>query len=180
MSAVGLAMFGTHIGKCGIAWSERGIVGVHLPSGDVEATRAHLERRFPQARMMDAPVTVLIAMGAIVSLLRGERVDLSSIVVDMTGLATFERAVYEAARRIPHGETRTYGEIAADIGQPAAARDVGVALARNPFAIVVPCHRVVAANGKPGGFSAPGGVLRKLQLLTIEGGFGPLFAQPAR
>ena len=87
----------------------------------------------------------------------------------------FERDVYVAAREIPAGSTRTYGDIAKRIGRPTAAREVGVALARNPFAIIVPCHRVVAASGKTGGFSAGGGVKTKLRLLAIEGDFGPLF-----
>ena len=99
----------------------------------------------------------------------------NAVSLDMTGIATFDREVYVAAREIPPGDTRTYGEIAKRLGRPDAARDVGVALARNPFAVVVPCHRVVAANGKTGGFSAGGGVATKLKLLAIEGGMGPLF-----
>jgi methylated-DNA-[protein]-cysteine S-methyltransferase len=110
-----------------------------------------------------------------VSLLRGERVDLRDVVLDMASIPEFERNVYSAAREIPAGATKTYGEIAKRIGRPTDAREVGVALARNPFAIVVPCHRVVAANGKTGGFSAGGGVKTKLKLLGIEGGAGPLF-----
>jgi methylated-DNA-[protein]-cysteine S-methyltransferase len=104
-------------------------------------------------------------------------VDLRAVALDMEGLPAFDRAVYVAAREIPPGATLTYGEIAKRIGEPAAARDVGVALARNPFAIVVPCHRVVAANGKLGGFSGAGGAGTKLKLLAIEGsaGGGPLF-----
>ena len=118
-------------------------------------------------------------MGRIVALLRGERVDLSPVELDMSRTPDFDRKVYVATRGIPAGETRTYGEIAKQIGWPEAARDVGAALGRNPFAIVVPCHRVTAANGKTGGFSARGGVKTKLRLLAIEsgGGVGPLFEQ---
>jgi methylated-DNA-[protein]-cysteine S-methyltransferase len=116
-------------------------------------------------------------MDRIAALLRGERADLTGVALDMDGVAPFERAVYGTARNILPGSTLTYGEIARHIGQPGAAREVGVALARNPFAIVVPCHRVVAANGKLGGFSGAGGTATKLKLLAIEVGSaaGPLF-----
>jgi methylated-DNA-[protein]-cysteine S-methyltransferase len=176
-SGSGLALFETAIGTCGIAWSERGIIGVQLPEADRLATRSRLGQRFPHVSEAHAPVDVLLAMGRIVALLRGERVDLTPVTLDTRGLPDFDRAVYVAAREIGPGATRTYGEIAKQIGHPNAAREVGIALARNPFAIIVPCHRVVAANGKTGGFSAGGGVKTKLKLLAIEGGAGPLFDQ---
>jgi methylated-DNA-[protein]-cysteine S-methyltransferase len=103
------------------------------------------------------------------ALLRGEARDLSAIALDMDGLPSFQRRVYEAARAIPPGETLSYGEVAARLGAPGSARAVGQALGRNPFAIVVPCHRVLAAGGKAGGFSANGGVATKLRLLALEG-----------
>ena len=169
------ALFDTAVGVCGIAWNERGIVGVHLPGHDAAATRDRLEQKFRGAREAEPSAELVRTIQQIVELLRGERVDLSSVALDMTGIAKFERDVYVAAREIPPGDTRTYGEIAKRLGKPEAARDVGVALARNPFAIIVPCHRVIAANGKTGGFSAGGGVATKLKLLAIEGGMGPLF-----
>ena len=86
----------------------------------------------------------------------------------MEGVPPFHRRVYEAAREIPPGDTLSYGAIANRIGSPGSARAVGQALGRNPFAIVVPCHRVVAANGKLGGFSANGGVTTKANLLALE------------
>lgn len=178
-SGSGLTLFDTAIGTCGIAWNERGIIGVQLPESDRMATRARLVQRFPQVSEAPASVDVLLAMGRIVALLRGERVDLTPVTLDTSALPDFDRIVYLAAREIGPGATRTYGEIAKQIGHPNAAREVGVALARNPFAIIVPCHRVVAANGKTGGFSAGGGVKTKLKLLAIEGGAGPLFDQPA-
>jgi methylated-DNA-[protein]-cysteine S-methyltransferase len=178
-SGNGFALFETAIGTCGIAWSERGVMGIQLPEGDKNATRARLARRFRQAREAQTPIEILLAIGRIVALLRGERVDLTPVALDMEAVPAFDRDVYVAARGIPPGATRTYGEIAKAIGRPDAARDVGVALARNPLAIVVPCHRVVAANGKTGGFSAGGGVATKLKLLAIEGGAGPLFDQSA-
>jgi methylated-DNA-[protein]-cysteine S-methyltransferase len=173
--AIGFALFETAIGWCGIAWNERGMLGVQLPEHEAAATRARIQRRFPDMHETEPPPDVSRAIGRIVALLQGERSDLSSVSVDMNGLPEFDRDVYVAARQIPPGATLTYGEIAKRIGRPGAARDVGVALARNPFAIVVPCHRVVAANGKAGGFSAGGGVKTKLRLLAIEGGSGPLF-----
>ena len=103
------------------------------------------------------------------ALLRGERIDLSDVPVDLGRVPEFERRVYAIARAIPPGSTMTYGEIAKRLGDPLLARDVGQAMGHNPFPIVVPCHRVLAAGGKPGGFSAPGGVDTKLRMLRIEG-----------
>src|SRR5207247_6696232 len=103
-----------------------------------------------------------------VALLRGAPTDLAAVALDMDGVRAFHRRVYEVARTIPAGKTLSYGDIAARLGAPRAARAVGQALGRNPFPIVVPCHRVLAAGGKPGGFSANGGVATKLRLLAIE------------
>jgi methylated-DNA-[protein]-cysteine S-methyltransferase len=171
----GFALFETAIGTCGNAWHDGTLMGVQLPERDAAATRARLRRRFPSARESKPSSDMATVIERIVSLLSGERVDLTSVAVDMDGLPEFDRDVYVAARAIPPGATLTYGEIAKQIGRPGSARDVGSALGRNPFAIVVPCHRVVAANGKAGGFSAGRGVETKLRLLAIEGGAGPLF-----
>jgi methylated-DNA-[protein]-cysteine S-methyltransferase len=173
--APGFAIFGTALGPCGIAWSERGIVGVQLPEDSESETRTTLARRFPAARELRPPVRVRNALDGIVALLRGESSDLSAVVLDMSAVPAFHRRVYEAAREIPRGATITYGELASRLGTPGAARAVGQALGRNPFVIVVPCHRVLAAGGKPGGFSASGGVETKLRLLAIERSAGPLF-----
>ncbi len=108
------------------------------------------------------------AIDGIVALLHGEAGDLSAIELDMDGVPPFHRRVYALARTIAPGETMSYGEIAAQLGAAGSARAVGQALARNPFAIVVPCHRVLAAGGKVGGFSANGGTTTKLRLLSIE------------
>jgi O-6-methylguanine DNA methyltransferase len=169
MSAQGFALFDTAVGPCGIAWGERGVVGVQLPETGEPETRARLARRFPGAREGSPPPLVQLAIDGISSLLRGEPSDLSEVVLDMNGLPPFHRRVYEAARDIGPGATLSYGEVAARIGVPGAARAVGQALGRNPFAIVVPCHRVLAAGGKAGGFSASGGVATKMRLLSIEG-----------
>ena len=170
MTDHGVALFETAVGPCGIAWGPDGILGVQLPEGDAARTRARLARRFPQAREAAPSEAVHAAMAAIQALLRGEARDLSEVALDWAGIGPFERRVYEVARAIRPGATLTYGEVAARIGEgPLAARDVGQALGRNPFPIVVPCHRVVAAGGKSGGFSAPGGAVTKLKLLRIEG-----------
>jgi methylated-DNA-[protein]-cysteine S-methyltransferase len=168
MATPSFAIFDTAVGSCGIAWEVRGVIGVQLPERDPAATRARLVRRYPDARMGSAPPDVQDAIDGIVALLRGEASDLSEVVLVMEGLLEFERLVYEAARTIPPGATLTYGELAQRLGDAGLARAVGRALGRNPFPIIVPCHRVVAAGGRAGGFSAPGGVAAKLRLLNIE------------
>jgi methylated-DNA-[protein]-cysteine S-methyltransferase len=170
MTAVSFAIFETAIGACGIAWNERGIAAVQLPEASEEKTRTRLRRRFSGAREMPTTPDVQRAVDGIVSLLRGEASDFSGVTLDLDEMPAFNRRVYEVARAIPPGATISYGEIAAKLGEPReAARDVGQALGQNPIPIIVPCHRVLAANGKPGGFSASGGVTTKLRLLTIEG-----------
>ena len=165
----GFTLFDTAIGRCGVAWGRRGLVGVQLPEAREQETRARLERRFPEARESAPPAGVRRALADIGALLRGEKRDLSGIALEMDRLPPFHRRVYEIARGIPPGATLSYGEVAARLGAPGSARAVGQALGRNPFAIVVPCHRVLAAGGKLGGFSANGGVATKLRLLAIEG-----------
>jgi methylated-DNA-[protein]-cysteine S-methyltransferase len=171
MTAFGVALFDTAIGRCGIAWAERGIVGVQLPE-PAGAERARLLRRFPDAVETTPPADVQQAVRGITALLRGEAAALESVALDMSAVAEFDRCVLEATRRIPRGTTRTYGEIAAEVGDPGASRAVGQALGRNPFPVIVPCHRVLAAAGRPGGFSAHGGVATKLRMLAIEGAPG--------
>ena len=170
----GFALFDTAIGWCGIAWGPRGIVGVQLPEGSAPATRARLLRRFPDAREAPPPSEARHAIDDITALLRGEPKGLDDVPLDMEGVPDFNRRVYEVARTIPWGATLSYGEIAKRLGDPGVARDVGQALGQNPFAIVVPCHRVLAAGGKWGGFSARGGVSTKRRLLSIEAAQRPL------
>lgn len=168
MSTFGFTLFETPIGLCGIAWGERGIVGVWLPEGSEQATRARVLRRYPGARELEPPPDIARARDGIVALFRGGPSDLSGVVLDMQGIPSFHRRVYEVVRTIPPGSTLSYGEIATRLGDPGSARAVGQALGRNPFAIIVPCHRVLGAGGKLGGFSASGGVATKLRLLRIE------------
>ncbi|HEX2217111.1 MAG TPA: methylated-DNA--[protein]-cysteine S-methyltransferase [Xanthobacteraceae bacterium] len=168
MATPGFTLFDTAIGRCGVIWGEHGIRGVQLPEADESKTRARIRRRFPRAIEASPPPDVLNAIKAINTLLRGQPSDLRAITLDMTRVPAFERNVYEAARTISPGATLTYGELAARVGEPGAAREVGQALGHNPFAIIVPCHRVLAAGGKIGGFSANGGVATKRRLLAIE------------
>ena len=163
------AVFETAIGPCGIVWGERGIAAVQLPEASERETRVRLLRGRANAREEQPPVDVQRAIDAIVALLHGEQSDLSAIVLDMRGVPGFHARVFEIARTIPPGETRTYGSIATQLGEPGAARAVGQALGRNPFPIIVPCHRVLAAGGKVGGFSGSGGNATKLRMLAIEG-----------
>ena len=163
------AHFDTAIGRCAIAWSARGVVGVQLPESDEAKTRSRVLQRFPDALETVPPPEVAAARDALAGLLRRMLRDLSSVRLDMDALPPFHCRVYEAARAIPWGATTTYGALAKVAGAAGAARAVGQALARNPFALIVPCHRVVAAGGKIGGFSAHGGITIKLRLLAIEG-----------
>jgi methylated-DNA-[protein]-cysteine S-methyltransferase len=178
MTASGFALFDTAIGRCGIAWGERGVAGVQLPEAGEEETLARMLHRFPAAGETPPPPVVQRAVERIVALLRGEASDLSSVALDMNGVPEFHRRVYDAARTIPPGETLSYGDIARRVGAPGAARAVGQALGRNPFPIVVPCHRVLAAGGKIGGFSAQGGVATKRRMLAIESAW--INGNPAR
>lgn len=164
----GLALFDTAIGRCGIAWGERGLLGVQLPEGDDAKTRARLLQKAPGARETAAPADVRTACDAMAELLDGHPKDLSFIALDTDHLPAFNCSVYHIARTIPPGETMTYGEIAARLGDKLLSRSVGKALGENPLPIVIPCHRVLAANGKTGGFSANGGVTTKFRMLTIE------------
>ncbi|HEY2137388.1 MAG TPA: methylated-DNA--[protein]-cysteine S-methyltransferase [Xanthobacteraceae bacterium] len=187
MADHGYTLFDTAIGRCGIAWGTRGIVAVQLPEAHDRRTRARLLRRHPDAREEAPPQSVRDAIAGIATLLDGNAADLSGIALDMDGVPPFNRGVYEIARTIPRGATLTYGEIAArlcasDLARHELSRAVGQALGQNPFPPVVPCHRVVAAGHKTGGFSANGGVATKLRLLAIEGAQldagCPLFDRP--
>jgi methylated-DNA-[protein]-cysteine S-methyltransferase len=168
MPAAGFTLFDTAIGPCGIAWGPSGIVGVQLPERHATGTREHLQRRYPDVPEASPPPEVQRAIDDIIALLRGESRELSNVALDMGGIPAFRQRLYAALRNIPAGSTITYGDLAVRIGDGCTARDVGEAMGKNPFPIVVPCHRVLAANGKMGGFSAPGGVATKLRMLNIE------------
>jgi methylated-DNA-[protein]-cysteine S-methyltransferase len=162
------AAFETAVGWCGVGWRGPAVVGVRLPEGDRARMLARLRGVYPLGTEGDPPPPIRSAIDAMVALLAGQPADLGRVLLDLSGLPEFARLVYERARQIPPGATVTYGELARRIGAPGAARSVGQALGRNPVPIIVPCHRVVAADGRPGGFSAPGGVSVKQRMLAIE------------
>lgn len=163
------AQFDTSLGRCGIAWSARGVLAVQLPESSDQATRARLLRPRPEATEAAPPTHIAAAISAIVALLAGERTDLTGIPIDPAGISAFDQRVYAIARAIPPGQTLTYGDIARRLGDLTLSRAVGQSLGRNPYVIIVPCHRVLAAGKKIGGFSAAGGTKTKLDLLSIEG-----------
>ena len=163
------ALFDTAIGWTGFAWGDKGLVGVYLPEADPESVRRGLLKRFPGAAEAPPPPELGPAIAGVRALMRGEKADLSEAPLDMDRAPEFNARVYAIARAIPPGETLTYGEIAVKLGDRLLARDVGAALGQNPWPIIVPCHRVTAAGGKLGGFSARGGAQTKLRLLAIEG-----------
>ncbi len=165
---IAYAFFETAIGVCGIAWGADGIVGASLPEESAEDIKARFTSRHPDAQEGAPPADVQDAIRRIRALLQGAADDLADIALDQTGLSDFSRHVYEIARRVPPGATRTYGEIAQELGGLHLAREVGQALGRNPYPIIVPCHRVLAAGGKTGGFSATGGIQTKFRMLAIE------------
>lgn len=159
--------FATAIGECAIAWNEAGLIGVWLPEASSARLRVRIARRHPGAAEAEPHGRNGDAIAAISALLRGERAELRAILIDDTRLDVFDRRVYAAARAIAPGRVITYAMLAQRIGATASARAVGQSLGRNPFPLVVPCHRIVAASAL-GGFSAPGGAATKRRLLTIE------------
>ena len=169
MTGQHFAIFDTALGRCGIAWSDRGINAVQLPMGSEAMTRTRIRQRYGDITESQPPAAVQAAIDGIVELLAGKPNDLKDVVLDLDGVPEFNRGVYDIARAIPPGKTMTYGDIAKRLGGVELSRDVGQALGHNPCPIVVPCHRVLAAGDKPGGFSANGGVVTKLKMLEIEG-----------
>jgi methylated-DNA-[protein]-cysteine S-methyltransferase len=167
-AAAGYALFETEFGVCAIAWSARGVVRVVLPEASVEETETRVRRQAKTATRMKPPEWVAAAIGAVQAYFLGEQVDLSTVPLDLAHEPEFERRVYDALRRIGWAATTTYGRLADAAGSPGAARAVGRAMARNPVPVIVPCHRVLAAGGAVGGFSAHGGVATKQRMLALE------------
>jgi methylated-DNA-[protein]-cysteine S-methyltransferase len=168
VDAEGFCFFDTPIGACAIAWRGDVIVGVQLPEETQPRARARLQRRHGAMIEATPPAHVQAIAARVRALLEGERDDLLDVPLDMEGVPPFNQRVYRIARAIPPGRTLTYGEVATQLGDPGAARAVGQALGHNPFAPIVPCHRILAAGGQGGGFSANGGVATKLRMLQIE------------
>ena len=168
MAEAACTLFDTAIGRCGIAWGPHGITAFQLPETSDAGTLRRMFRRGPTWPQSEPPADVQGAIERVAALLQGEPIDLRDVVLDFDGIPPFHQRVYEVSREILAGQTRTYGEVAAQLGDPGASRPVGQALGANPFAIIVPCHRVLAAGGRSGGFSAGGGVSTKLRILLIE------------
>ncbi len=165
------AIFETTAGFCGIAWSEAGIGRFQLPTATGAGTERLLLRRLPDARPGDAPSEVAETMAMVKRYFAGEDVDFSGARLDLDGQSTLFRDIYQALRQVGRGQTTTYGALAKAVGADGweAARVVGQAMATNPVALIIPCHRCLAAGGKIGGFSAPGGEFSKLRMLELEG-----------
>ncbi len=174
------SIFETEIGWAGLAWAEGGLTAAHLPERDPAIVRKSFARRVPGATEAQPTLEMKELIKGVQALMRGEKPDLSSARLDLTRVPEFNARVYEITRRIPAGETLTYGAIATTLGDRLLARDVGAALGKNPWPIIVPCHRVTAAGGKLGGFSARGGAETKLKLLEIEGAAAAEQAKPVR
>ena len=163
-------IFETAGGFCGIAWSGLGITRFQLPVRSAEATERNLLRRLPGAEPGTPTPQVLEAVAAVKRYFAGEKIDFSGFQLDLEEQDGFFKQTYAAARRVGWGQTTTYGTLAKELGVgPEAARDVGQAMARNPVPLIIPCHRVLAAGGKVGGFSAPGGSGAKIRMLELEG-----------
>jgi methylated-DNA-[protein]-cysteine S-methyltransferase len=166
-------LFPTAIGAVGVAWSERGLVALALPERDEAATEKRLIAKSRSAGKAVPPSAIADAIALIRKYCAGERVDFSTVPLDLSSVDPDRRRIYETMRALDFGETTTYGALARAAGAPEsdweAAQRVGVAMGRNPIPIVVPCHRVLAAGGKPGGFSAYGGTATKEKLLALEG-----------
>jgi O-6-methylguanine DNA methyltransferase len=175
MTHAAYCLFETPLGSCGIAWSDRGpsarspvVTFLQLPEATTTMTESRIAR-IAGARLSVPPAPIAEIIERVRKHLQGHLQDLRDIAVDLNGADLFARQVYEAAREIPPGQTRTYGELAKALGYPNDAQAVGQALGRNPIALIIPCHRIVAAGGKPGGFSAHGGRAIKARLLGTEG-----------
>ncbi len=185
MTAPGFILFQTPIGICSLVWRDERIVGLRLPEATAAATRTRIARRWPDAaEQAPPPRNIQAIIDRVLALLAGGPVDLSDVPLDFGAAPEFHKRAYEIARTIPAGQTMTYGEIAKRLGAPHESREVGQAMGKNPIAIIMPCHRVLGADGKMGGFSANGGVATKRRILEIEGAAavsaGPLFANLPR
>jgi methylated-DNA-[protein]-cysteine S-methyltransferase len=172
MSARGYTIFDTTIGRCGIAWGELGVLGVQLPEAREIETRRRLFQLFPDARELRPPPEIQIAIDGIAALLRGKTADFADVRLDMTGIPAFNGRVYELTRGIPRGETMTYAEVASRLRASGAIHSVAQAISKNPFMIIVPCHRVLEAGNYADRISPNGGSISKRRLLSIEGALG--------
>ena len=176
MKQVAYSLFETPLGWCGIAWNEGPNSGAgyaatlfQLPEATAELTESRIARNSGAAKSSTIPLQVANVCKRVCHHLNGVPQDFRDIPVDLDGVGPFVRRVCDATREIPVGQTITYADLASALGRPSLARAVGRALGRNPIPLIIPCHRVMAAHGKPGGFSAWGGRVTKAKLLAIEG-----------
>lgn len=172
-------VFETAQGTCAIAWSEAGVTRFRLPEADAGTSERGMLRRLPDAKPASPPPAVAQAVAAAKRYFDGERTEFFDVPLDLGGQDGLFLKIYDAARRIGWGRTTTYGGLAKEMGAEGweAARDVGQAMAKNPVPLIIPCHRVLAAGGKMGGFSAPGGTETKRRMLALEGVGTPKPAQ---
>lgn len=164
------ALFDSSIGWIGLVWSTRGLKALFLPEQTKGATERSMRERHPRAVQLQPTPTIIKVIAQIQNLLSGGQEIFHGIELDLSNVSPFYQTVYELARKIPPGQTRSYGDLAQALGKKGAARAVGQALGKNPIAIIIPCHRVLGKNGSIGGFSAPGGTRTKLHLLALEQG----------
>lgn len=167
MVTLSYCVFDTAIGSVGLGWTDRGIARVLLPQRDRQA----MERKVAalNGTIATPPQWVALVVDKLKSYAAGKPVPLDDVPVDLDGVDDFRLAIYDAARRLDFGVTTTYGALAASAGYAGLARETGAALGQNPVPIIIPCHRILAAGNKIGGFSAPGGSATKERLLTMEG-----------
>jgi methylated-DNA-[protein]-cysteine S-methyltransferase len=170
MMGRGYAIFDTAIGRCGIAWSDSGLLGVQLPEAREIDTRRRLYRLYPEARELPPPPNLAAAIEGVAAALRGQARDFSDVTLDVEDVSPFNLRIYDYVRAIPRGETRTHSEIASSLRASGALHSVAQAIAKNPFVIIVPCHRVLATAGDYADKMSPhGGTISKRHLLSIEG-----------
>jgi len=170
MSSDRYFIFETSAGFCGIAWKDSGIARFQLPTRNADATRRLLLKKTPGAAPAEPTSTIADVVETVRHYFEGAEADFSNLALDLAGQDELFRRIYDATRRLRWGQTTTYGALAKEIGSdPRIARDVGQAMAKNPIPLIIPCHRVLAAGGKVGGFSAPGGAASKVRMLQLEG-----------
>jgi len=155
----------TAIGTFGVRWTDARVSGVALPGGSGSRIASWVD----DGAELAEPSGALAGLPEMIRRYgEGERIDFSAVPLDLEGVAEFNRRAYAELLQIPYGETTTYGAIARTLGDAVLARAVGSAMGQNRIPLIIPCHRVLGANGKPTGFSAPGGVSSKMRLLALE------------
>jgi methylated-DNA-[protein]-cysteine S-methyltransferase len=173
MSSSGYQVFETAFGFCGAGWSASGLARFILPTPDAEAVERLLKRRFPDCKATQAAGAMANLIAAAQSYFNGNQEDFSKVPLDLSGINPFHRTLYTAMRHLSYGETTTYGALCESVGFPKATRETGAAMGRNPIPLIIPCHRVLAAGGKIGGFSAHGGITTKQKMLALENARSP-------